>query len=263
MAPICHGFKSSIRGAYKDTIDDSKQSPVSKFVKWSHKQRNTNYSTVGQPIKNRSANETDWQDESKCGGVRMGLGQVGSKLAVGIGISCTDKLAVGIAISCTGKLAVGIAISCAGKLAGGKLAVGIGISCTGKLAVGIGVVGICNSAVGIGGLGVSCAGKLAVGIGVGILAVGIGIACAGKLAVGIGSLAVGSGIVVIGIFGIGKLTVGVGWLGIVLVAKRTDSAGGRIGATGTFKAMAGNWAGLYASGRFWRSWVARVDARSI
>eukprot|EP00978_Attheya_sp_CCMP212_P036409 scaffold164891_cov28-Attheya_sp.AAC.1 len=77
MAPICHGFKSStIRGAYKDTIDDdSKQSPVSKFVKWSHKRRNTHYSTIGQPIKNRSANETDWQDGSKHSSVRTGLGQ--------------------------------------------------------------------------------------------------------------------------------------------------------------------------------------------
>eukprot|EP00978_Attheya_sp_CCMP212_P014613 scaffold37341_cov51-Attheya_sp.AAC.9 len=70
MVPICHGFKSSIRRAYKDTIDDSKQSPVSKFVKWSHNRRNTNYSTIRQPIKNRSANEADWRDGSKCGGVR-------------------------------------------------------------------------------------------------------------------------------------------------------------------------------------------------
>eukprot|EP00978_Attheya_sp_CCMP212_P035568 scaffold155482_cov58-Attheya_sp.AAC.2 len=124
----------------------------------------------GQPIKNRSANETDWQDGSKCGGVRTGLGHVGSM---------------------------------------GKLAVGIGIFGKVKLAWIIGVVGR-------------------------------------------GSL----------VMRVGGMISGVGWAGIVLVAKPTDNAGGISGSTGTFKAMAGNWAGLYACGRLWRSWVARLDASS-
>eukprot|EP00978_Attheya_sp_CCMP212_P025474 scaffold81997_cov41-Attheya_sp.AAC.1 len=139
MAPICHGFKSSIRGAYKDTIHDS--------------------NTIGQPIKNRSANETDWQDGSKCGGVRTGAW-----------VSCNLALVIGI-----GSLAVGIGIFVIGIFGIGKLAVGIGIC--GKVTL----AGIIGMMAGVGG-----------------------------------------------------------WLGIMSVAKRTDSAGGQIGATGTFKAMAGN-----------------------
>eukprot|EP00978_Attheya_sp_CCMP212_P004723 scaffold10360_cov57-Attheya_sp.AAC.2 len=45
--------------------------------------------------------------------------------------------------------------------------------------------------------------------------------------------------------------------------KRTDNAGGRGGATGTFRAISGSWSGLYVLGRHWRSWVAKVEASSI
>eukprot|EP00978_Attheya_sp_CCMP212_P015690 scaffold40512_cov59-Attheya_sp.AAC.4 len=39
---------------------------------------------------------------------------------------------------------------------------------------------------------------------------------------------------------VGGMLSGVGWAGIVSVAKPTDNAGGISGATGTFKTMAGN-----------------------